>query len=177
MKHTVSCIVKNRRGVLAQVSEAFAAKGINIESLAVAETESLDVSRATIVISGDEAVVAEAERQCEALDVVVRLEDLASKEFHARELMLVKIRVTPDAITSIMQAAELFQARVIGMGEFTITIELTGERRALDGFLTMVRPMGIVSLARSGLIAVAVGDEEIREEDAGACRAYARSRN
>ena len=62
MKHTVSCIVKNQRGVIAKVSEAFAAKGINIESLAVAETENLEVSRATIVISGDEDTVAEAER-------------------------------------------------------------------------------------------------------------------
>ena len=164
MKHTLSCLVMNQRGVLAKVSEAFAATGINIESLAVAETESLEFSRATIVISGDEAIVAEAERQCEALDVVVRLEDLASKEFYARELMLVKLRIVPDTIPKVMQAAELFQARVIGMSDRTITIELSGERRALDGFLTLVQPMGIVSLARSGLIAVSVGDEDLRED-------------
>jgi len=160
MKHTVSCLVENRRGVLAQVSEAFASKGINIESLAVAETEDPDVSRATIVVTGDDAVVAEAERQCQSLDVVVRLEDLASEEFHARELMLVKLRVGPDTIPSIMQAAELFQARVIGMSDRTITLELAGEHRALDGFLKMVRPWGIVALARSGLIAVSANDED-----------------
>jgi len=165
MKHTVSCIVKNQRGVIAKVSEAFAAKGINIESLAVAETENLEVSRATIVISGDEDTVAEAERQCEALDVVVRIEDLASAEFYARELMLVKVRVSEDTIPSIMQAAELFQARVIGMGDLTMTIELAGEHRALDGFLKMIRPMGIVALARSGLIAVSAGDGEAGESD------------
>jgi len=165
MKHTVSCIVKNQRGVIAKVSEAFAATGINIESLAVAETENLEVSRATIVISGDEDTVAEAERQCEALDVVVRIEDLASAEFYARELMLVKVRVSEDTIPSIMQAAELFQARVIGMGDLTMTIELAGEHRALDGFLKMIRPMGIVALARSGLIAVSAGDGEAGESD------------
>lgn len=165
MKHTVSCIVKNQRGVIAKVSEAFAAGGINIESLAVAETENLEVSRATIVISGDDATVAEAERQCEALDVVVRIEDLASEEFYARELMLVKVQVSEDTIPSIMQAAELFQARVIGMSDLTITLELAGEHRALEGFLKLVRPMGIVALARSGLIAVSASDGEEGESN------------
>ena len=160
MKHTVSCIVKNQRGVIARVSEAFATSGINIESLAVAETENLEVSRATIVISGDDATVAEAERQCESLDVVVRIEDLASEEFYARELMLIKIQVSEDTIPSIMQAAELFQARVIGMSDLTITLELAGEHRALDGFLKLVKPMGIIALARSGLIAVSASDGE-----------------
>ncbi len=164
MKHTLSCLVKNQRGVLAQVSEAFAAKGINIESLAVAETENPDISRATIVVSGDDLTVADAEQQCESMDVVIRLEDLAGEEFYARELMLVKLRVGPDTIPSIMQAAELSQARVIGMSDFTITVELTGEHRALDGFLRLVRPLGIVALARSGLIAVSVWDEEVCEE-------------
>jgi len=164
MKHTISCLVKNQRGVLAQVSEAFASKGINIESLAVAETEKTEVSRATIVVTGDDETVAEAERQCGALEVVIRLEDLASEEFHARELMLVKLRVAPATIPSIMQASELAQARVIGMSDRTITLELAGEHHAIDGFLKMVRPFGIVALARSGQIAVSVGDEERPEE-------------
>ena len=164
MKHTVSCLVKNQRGVLAQVSEAFAAKGINIESLAVAETEKTNISRATIVVSGDDATVRDAERECESLDVVVRLEDLAGEGLYARELMLVKVLVRPETIPSIMQAAELSQARVIGMGEQTVTVELSGEHRALDGFLRLVRPFGIAFLARSGQIAVSVSDEAIQEE-------------
>lgn len=160
MKHTVSCLVKNQQGVLAQVSAAFAGRGINIESLAVAETELPEVSRATVVVTGDDETVAEAERQCRALDVVIRLEDLSSDEFYARELMLVKLRVEPETIPSIMQASELFQARVIGMTERTITIELAGEHRTVDGFLKMVRPLGIVALARSGQIAVSVSEAE-----------------
>ncbi|HEO71800.1 MAG TPA: acetolactate synthase small subunit [Candidatus Hydrogenedentes bacterium] len=166
MKHTLSCLVKNQRGVLARVSEAFASAGISIDSLAVAETEDTEVSRATIVVSGDEATLAEAERQCEALDVVLQLEDLASEEFYARELLLLKVRIEPDTITRIMQAAELFEARVIGMSDRTITLELAGEHRAIDGLLKMMRPLGIVALARSGLIAVSVTDEE--ELDAAA---------
>lgn len=164
MKHTVSCLVKNQRGVLAQVSETFAQAGINIESLAVAETENPEISRATIVVSGENDTVAEAARQCESMDVVIRLEDLASEEFYARELMLVKLRVSPDTIPHIMQAAELSQARVIGMSEHTMTVELSGEHRALDAFLRLVQPLGIVALARSGLIAVSVGEEDEAHE-------------
>jgi len=162
MKHTLSCLVKNQRGVLAQVSEAFASKDINIESLAVGETENTEVSRATIVVTGDDQTVAEAERQCEALSVVIELEDLASEEFYARELLLIKIHVEPDTIPRVMQAAELSQARVIGMGEKTITLELAAERTAIDGLLKMMRPLGIVALARSGQIAISARDEEAR---------------
>ena len=162
MKHTVSCLVKNQRGVLAQVSEAFAAKGINIESLAVAETENTNISRASIVVSGDDATVRDAERECESLDVVVRLEDFSSEAFYARDFMLVKVRVRPDTIPSIMQAAELSQARdrhgrADGYGG-------TVENIALWTDFRLVRPFGIVSLARSGLIAVSVSDEAIQEE-------------
>ncbi len=164
MKHTLSCLVKNEAGVLARVSEAFASKGINIQSLAVGETEDTQVSRATIVVRGDDETVAEAERQCEALDVVLRLEDLASEEFYARELLLIKVRVRPETITRIMQVAELFQARVIGLTDQTITLEQAADYRAIDGMLRMVRPLGIVAMARSGQIAVPAHDEEEQED-------------
>lgn len=164
MKHTLSCLVRNQPGVLARVSEAFAAKGINIESLAVGETDDTTVSRATIVVVGDDETLAEAERQCQAIDDVIRLEDLASEEFYDRELLLVKVRVRPETITRIMQVAELSQARVIGLSDKTITLELAANHRAIDGMLRMVRPFGIVSLARSGQIAVPAGDEEEQED-------------
>ena len=168
MKHTLSCLVKNQRGVLAKVSEAFASKDINIESLAVGETEDTKVSRATIVVTGDDQTLLEAERQCKALDVVIELEDLNSEEFYARELLLIKIRIEPDTIVRIMQAAELSQARVIGMSDKTITLELAAEHTAIDGLLKMVRPLGIVALTRSGQIAISARDKETREETADA---------
>jgi acetolactate synthase I/III small subunit len=163
MKHTLSCLVHNQPGVLARVSEAFSSKGINIESLAVGETEDLNVSRATIVVTGDDLTVLEAERQCESLDVVIRLEDLASEEFHARELLLIKVRIRPETTTRVMQAAELFQARVIGLGERTITLELAADHKAIDALLKMVHPLGIVSLARSGQIAIPVRDDDVKD--------------
>ena len=164
MKHTLSCLVKNEQGVLAKVSAAFASQGISIESLAVGQTEDTRVSRATIVVEGDDQTLAAVERQCEALDVVLEIEDLAGEEFYARELLLVKIRVEAQNITRVMQAAELFQARVIGLSDRAITLELAGEHHAIDGLLKMVRPLGIAAMARSGQIAVPVEDEEEGEE-------------
>ncbi len=163
MKHTLSCLVRNQQGVLARVSEAFSSKGINIESLAVGETEDTNVSRATIVVMGDEQTVLEAERQCRSLDVVIRLEDLASEEFFARELLLLKVRIRPETIPRLMQMAELFQARVLGLTDKTITLELAADHKAIDGLLKMVRPMGIVSLARSGQIAIPASDDDVKE--------------
>jgi len=163
MKHTLSCLVRNQPGVLAKVSEAFSSKGINIESLAVGETEDIHVSRATIVVVGDDQTVLEAERQCRSLDVVIRLEDLASEEFFARELLLVKVRIRPETIPRVMQVAELFQARVLGLADKTITLELPAGHKTIDGLLKMVRPLGIVSLARSGQIAIPAGDEDLKE--------------
>ncbi len=164
MKHTLSCLLKNRRGVLARVVEAFANNDINIVSLAVSETDDTDVSRATIVVDGEDVTLAEAERQCEAHEDVIRVEDLAGGEFYRRELLLVKVRVRPETITRVMQVAELFQARVVGLSERTMTLELAAETRAIDGMLRMVRPLGTVGMARSGQVAVPIEDEE-EEED------------
>jgi acetolactate synthase I/III small subunit len=160
MKHTLSCLVKNESGVIAKVSEAFASQGISLSSLAVGETQDTEVSRVTISVEGDNKVLAAVEEQCEALDVVLELENLTSEEFYARELLLVKIRVEVKNITRVMQVAELFQARVIGLSDHAITLELAGEQRAIDGLLKMVRPMGIAAMARSGQIAVPAGDDE-----------------
>jgi acetolactate synthase-1/3 small subunit len=162
MKHTLSCLVRNQPGVLARVSESFASKGINIESLAVGETEDINVSRVTIVVVGDDQTVLDAEEQCKSLDVVIELEDLASEEFFARELLMVKVRIRPETIPRVMQAAELFQARVIGLTEKAMTLELASDHKTIDAMLKMVRPLGIVSMARSGQIAIPAGDEDER---------------
>jgi len=160
MKHTLSCLVRNQPGVLARVSAAFASKGINIESLAVGETEDTNVSRVTIVVVGDDRTVLEAEEQCKSLDVVIELEDLASEEYFARELLLIKVRIRPETIPRVMQVAELFQARVIGLTDRALTLELASDHKAIDAMLKMVRPLGIVSMARSGQIAIPAGDED-----------------
>jgi acetolactate synthase I/III small subunit len=159
MKHTISCLVRNEPGVLAQVARSFADEKVNIASLAAGTTESSSVSRIIIVVEGDDSTVAHVERVVQAMPAVMRLEDLASKEFFARELLLVKVEVASEFIGRMMQMAEMFDARVIGMTARTMTLELAAEDHRIDAMLKLLEPMRIVSMARSGRIAVSAEEE------------------
>jgi len=159
MKHTISCLVRNEPGVLEEVARSFADEEVNISSLAAGTTETPGVSRLIIVVVGDDETVADVERVVQALPNVLRLEDLASKEFFARELLLVKVEVAPESISRMMQMAEMFDARVIGMTERTMTLELAAEDHKIDAMLKLLEPMKIVSMARSGRIAVSAEEE------------------
>jgi acetolactate synthase-1/3 small subunit len=159
MKHTISCLVTNEPGVLAQVAESFGRDRINICSLAVGATEKPNVARMTIVVDGDGETVAHAERVIRKLPCVSRIEDLASREFFARELLLVKVTVAPEGISRLMQMAEMFDARVIGITGRTMTLELAADDRRIDAMLKMLEPLKIVSMARSGRIAVSTEEE------------------
>ena len=104
--------------------------------------------------------MAEAERLVREQPAVIRVEDLASTEFFARELLLVKVRVQPEAISRVMQMAEMFDARVIGLTARTMTLELAGDERRIDALVKLLAPLKIVSLARSGRIAVSAEEED-----------------
>jgi len=159
MKHTISCLVRNQPGVLAQVAESFARDKINISSLAAGTTEDPSVSRMTIVVEGDDTTVAHVERVVQEMPSVLRIEDLASREFFARELLLVKVKAAPESISRIMQMAEMFDARVIGVTPRTMTLELAADDRRIDAMLKLLEPLKIVSMARSGRIAVSAEEE------------------
>jgi acetolactate synthase-1/3 small subunit len=159
MKHTLSCLVRNEPGVLGQVAESFGRDRINISSLAVGTTENADVARMTIVIEGTEEIVAHAERVVTQLPGVLRLEDLNSKEFFSRELLLVKVAVEPASVGRIMQMAEMFDARVIGVTQRTMTLELAADDQRIEAMLKLLKPLTIVSIARSGRIAVSAEEE------------------
>jgi acetolactate synthase-1/3 small subunit len=160
VKHTISCLARNEPGVLARITASFAGGNINIASLAAGNTEDPTISRLIIVVDGDEAALAQAEQVVRGQPAVIRLEDLASTEFFARELLLVKVRVRPEEISHVMQMAELFDARVIGLTPRTMTLELAGDERRIDAFVKLLSPLKIVSLARSGRIAVSAAEEE-----------------
>lgn len=159
MRHTISCLVLNEPGVLAQIARSFAEQEVNILSLSVGITEDSTVSRMTIVVDGDNATIAQAERLAKKLPSVLRLEDMASKDLLSRELLLVKVRVAPEAIARVMQMAEMFDARVMGVTPQTMTLEMADESRRIDALLRLLQPFRIVSMARSGLIAVSAEDE------------------
>lgn len=154
MKHTLSCLVYNKPGVLASVAESFAEEGINIYSLAVGEVEEEDKSRMTIVVEADEKVIKRAESHLEKLKDVIKVYDLSEEELISRELLLIKIRIEPEKIPQTLQIAELFNAQVIAVSDYEMVLSLASEEKRVNGLIRMLRPIGIVELSRSGKLAV-----------------------
>ena len=159
MKHTISGLVKNRAGILAQVVGLFKEHDVNLKSVAVSETESLETSRLTIVVGGQDKEVRAVTAEIKKLPDVVEIDDLARKEFLDRELALVKVQFEPDVLNHLMQLAEVFGAQVIAMGKKTITFEMSGDEDRVDGFINAVMSFGIRALARSGRVALRQGDD------------------
>jgi len=158
MRHTISCLVHNRPGVLAKVVGAFAGRNINIHSLAVNESEGEDVSRITVVIDGEEDALEAIAEETAALEDVVELEDLDRTGFLDRELVLAKVRAKPEDLPRLMQVLELMHANVAAMDPETMTIEMIGAEEKISAFIRLLKPFGIEECARSGRVAVSRGE-------------------
>lgn len=159
MKHTISALVRNKAGVLSESSAAFQKNGINITSISCGETENMDVSRMVICAEGSDEDIAKVTKDLQEMDFVIKLDDLARKDFVDRELVLIKVAVTKDSMCQLMQIFEVFRADVVGMGQKTITVELSGDQERVDGLIKMLQPIGIKSMCRTGMIALKRGDE------------------
>jgi len=159
MTHTISALVRNQPGVLADMAEAICKYNVNIRSISAGETEDPDISRLTIGLDGLELDIARITEEMEGMEVVIGVDDLQRKEFVDRELLLIKVAMEPSVTTQIMQIFEVFRANVVGMGQKTITVEMSGDRDKVDAMIGMLKPHGIKSLCRSGMIALKRGDE------------------
>lgn len=162
MKQTLSALVKNSPGVLHKMAAEFHKYCINIKSISAGETENPDISRMVICT---EAKDDEIERITEAMggmDFVIQIDDLGRKEFVDRELVLIKVTRSNENITQLMQIFEVFRASVVGMGQLSITVELSGDQERVEGLITMLEPFGIKGMCRTGMIGLRRGDEQDR---------------
>ncbi|MBN1394847.1 MAG: acetolactate synthase small subunit [Pirellulales bacterium] len=159
MKHTISGLVKNRAGILAQIVGLFKKFAVNIKSVAVSETDLFDASRLTIVVEGHDKEVRSVTAQLKKVRDVLEINDLSRQDFLDRELALVKVHFRPEEFSQLTQTAEVFSARVLAMGKKTITFEISGDEERVDGFIKALNSFGIRALARSGLVALKRGDE------------------
>ena len=155
MKHTISVLVENHFGVLARVSGLFSARGYNIDSLCVGETEDPSASRMTVVVEGDERVLEQIVKQLQKLVEVIDVTDLTKDNFVERELVMVKIAVNGNGRTPIIEVANIFRAKVVDICNDSMTVEATGSEGKIKAFIDMMRPFGIKELVRTGRIAVA----------------------
>ena len=154
MRHTISVLVQNKFGVLARVAGLFSGRGFNIESLTVAETQDDGMSRMTIVTRGDDKIVEQINKQLNKLIDVVKVQDITSEDFVARELMLVKVNAEEKNRAEILRMTEVFRGKIVDVSPKTYTVEITGTEGKLAAFLEMIRPLGLVEVARTGKVAI-----------------------
>ena len=156
-QHIVSALVENRAGTLSRVSGLFSRRGFNIDSLTVGETEDKSISRMTIAVSGDDAAIEQITKQLSKLVDVIAVRELQSDSCIRREIMLVKVNATEQTRAAVLEIAGIFRSHIIDVSPTTISLEVTGDIEKLDGLLLLLRPHGIMELARTGLVALERG--------------------
>ena len=157
MRHVLSALVQNQPGVLAHVSGMLASRGFNIDSLAVGETEDPNLSRMTFVVTGDDAELDQVRKQLDKIVTIVRVDDISSADFVERDLMLIKVKATPQMRMETVLLVEMFRGRVVDISPDNLLIEISGQERKIEAFIELMRPYGILELARTGRIAMVRG--------------------
>jgi len=159
MKHVISALVQNQPGVLAHVAGMFAARGFNIDSLVVGRTEDPALSRMTITVVGADRVLEQVRKQLAKLVPVVKIRDYKDVPYVERDLMMVRISAAPEKRPEILSLVNLFRGRVVDVARSSILVELSGTEDKLEAFIDLLSPYGIQELARTGVIAMARGQQ------------------
>ena len=164
MKHTVAVLVENKPGVLTRVAGLFSRRGFNIESLAVGVTENADTSRITIVVSGDDHVLEQVEKQLNKLIDVIRVSDIPPDESVSRELALIKVGVDSTTRAEVMQIVDVFRAKIVDVGIKSVVVEVTGDESKIKAMEQLLRQFGIREMVRTGKIAMNRGAKVVQVE-------------
>jgi acetolactate synthase I/III small subunit len=159
-KHIVSILVENKPGVLTRVTGLFARRGFNIDTLAVGPTDDESVSRITITLDGAVHSIDQVTKQLHKLINVLKIRDLEPEETLARELALFKISSDGASRAEVMQICEIFRAHVVDVTKRAVVAEVTGTQEKVDAFERLVRPFGLIEMARTGEIAIGRGRNE-----------------
>jgi len=160
MRHTLVALVEDKPGVLTRVASLFRRRNFNIESLTVGHTEIPHISRMTIVVDGNDAVVEQVIKQLYKLLNVTKINDVTREPIIVRELALVKVQATSSTRGEIIQFAEVFEAKIVDVALDSMTIEVTGTEDKVDSLCRLLRPFGIKEMVRTGRVAMVRGMSE-----------------
>ena len=161
MRHIISVILENEAGALSRVSGLFTQRGFNIESLTVAQTNDVNLSRMTIVSSGSDRVLEQIVKQLNKLIEVVKVSDLTSQDHVERELMLVKISSILKDNVDLKELVEIFGCKVVDVTEKIYTIEVSGKTKKINAFLEAFDPANIIEVSRTGVTGISRGKKLI----------------
>lgn len=156
-KYVIAVLVENKPGVLTRVSSMFTRRGFNIDALTVGEIEDSSYSRITITITGDENTRDQFVSQLRKLFNVKKVQVLEAGKTISRELLLIKVRNSPEIRPEIMAAAEVYRGKIIDYAADVMSVEVTGEPVKIDSFIELMKPMGILEMCRTGIVAIERG--------------------
>jgi acetolactate synthase-1/3 small subunit len=159
MRHTISVLVENKFGVLTRIAGMFSGRGFNIDTLNVGPTLDPATSRMTIVVRGDDAVLEQVTKQLRKLIDVIELQDYSEDQSVDRELVLLRVTVSPESRSEVMQICDIFRAKIIDVQRRNLSIEITGDESKISKFIFLMEPFGISDLTRTGKIALARRDD------------------
>jgi acetolactate synthase-1/3 small subunit len=155
--HTFVVYVEDRTGVLNRVASLFRRRGYNIHSLTVGETETPGISRMTITVESDSDGARRLEANLYKLPHVIRVEDITSRPYVARDLVLIKVSADRHARSQIMEIVQVFRARVVDVAPESLVVEMTGTEDKIEGLLDVLRPFSVIEMVRTGRVAITRG--------------------
>jgi len=162
-RHVLSLLVEDKPGLLTRVAGLFARRGFNIESLAVGHTEVPGLSRITAVVDVEDLPLEQVTKQLNKLVNVIKIVELDPAQSVQRDHLLIKVRVDQASRSQILEAVNLFRARVVDVATDALVIEVTGDSGKIQAFLRVLEPYGIREIAQSGLLAIGRGAKSITE--------------
>jgi len=164
MKHTIAVLVENKFGVLARVAGLFSARGYNIDSLAVGETEDPLISRMTIVSEGDEKTLEQIKKQLNKLIDVIKVVDFKDGEFVDRELVIIRAGAQSKTGKSAAEVVKAAGYKVASAGAKSILVEASGDREEIKALVNILQPFGILEVVRTGRIAIGSGERVLKAD-------------
>ena len=156
-RFVIAIYVENKYGVLTRVTGMFMRKGFNIDALTVGESDDPAFSRITITMRGDDYAREQLLNQLTKLHNVKKVKLLNEDATVERELLLIKVRSTPETRSEVMAAAEIYRAKIIDYTVDAMCVEVTGDPNKIKAFIEVMKPLGIVEMCRTGIVALAWG--------------------
>jgi acetolactate synthase I/III small subunit len=160
VNHIISVLVENKSGVLAKISGLFSRRGFNIESLAVGPTEDERISRITIVVNAEIHSIEQVVKQLYKLINVIKIQELDPSNIVERELVLIKVNADNSTRAEILEIVDIFRANIVDVAKKSLSIEITGNSRKIQGIEELLQPYGILELVRTGKIALSRGSKK-----------------
>ncbi len=159
--HTLSVLVEDKPGVLARVASLFSRRGYNIQSLAVGATEPKNLSRMTIVVDVEDSPLEQITKQLNKLINVIKIVEQDDDNSVSRELALIKVRAEAATRSQVIEAVNLFRAKVVDVSNESLTVEATGTAEKLEALLRVLEPYGVREIAQSGVVSLSRGPRGI----------------